>query len=241
MPATLHSGAQGFDVAVLQLQLNLQGAIPRLNVDGIFGPLTQEAVFKFQRRKGLIPDGVAGPQTHAAAAEGLTLTTVNHNLHRIPQPTPTTCWAASTAVMTHSTVEAVKAKTPADMILPDGSLRNYSGTDQALESGNRYGQIHGLHCYPPMTWAVPAFVELIRRSPLMVDMLWNSSDYAAGHASPGHMVVVNAVISDNDPMGEGTYLQILDPLPPHVGKVSWEEYAFWVNLVPTRTYRTFTR
>jgi hypothetical protein len=75
----------------------------------------------------------------------------------------------------------------------------------------------------------------------MLDMLWNSSDYAAGNASPGHMVTVSAVVSDNDPSGERTYLMILDPLPPNVGKVSWEEYSWWIQLVPTRTYRTFTR
>ncbi len=242
MPQTLQSGSSGFDVAVLQLQLNLKGAsIPRLNVDGIFGPLTQAAVMAFQRRSGLVPDGIAGSLTHAAVSEGLTLTAVDHQLTRISQPTPTTCWAASTAVMTRSTVAAVKAKTPPDMINGDGSLKNYSGTDQGAEQGRRYGACHGLQCYPPMSWSVPGFLSLLRRSPVMLDMLWNSTDYAAGSSSSGHMVVVSAVVSDNDPKGEMTYIMILDPLPPNVGKVSWEEYSFWIQLVPTRTYRTFTR
>ena len=40
-------------------------AIPRLTVDGVFGPRTQEAVITFQRIVGLNPDGVVGPLTWA--------------------------------------------------------------------------------------------------------------------------------------------------------------------------------
>ena len=41
------------------------------NVDGIYGPLTKEAVKYFQRRNGLSVDGIVGPKT--AAALGMTL------------------------------------------------------------------------------------------------------------------------------------------------------------------------
>lgn len=41
------------------------------NVDGIYGPLTREAVRYFQRKNGLSVDGIVGPQT--AAALGMTL------------------------------------------------------------------------------------------------------------------------------------------------------------------------
>ena len=33
------------------------------NADGVFGPMTEAAVRRFQRRKGLVPDGIIGPKT----------------------------------------------------------------------------------------------------------------------------------------------------------------------------------
>jgi hypothetical protein len=171
----------------------------------------------------------------------LTLSTADHSVTHIAQPTPTTCWAASTAMMTRSSVAAVRARTPADMIAQDGGLLNSSGSDQAVVTGMRYGNVHGLRCHAPMSWSVPAIVAALRRGPKMFDMLWNSQEYAKGSGSPGHMIVVSAVVSDNNPAGSGTHLLVLDPWPPNVGKVSWVEYRRWMNEVPTRTYRVFER
>lgn len=242
MSTMLHVGSRGFEVAVVQAQLNAKSSpSPGLKVDGAFGPRTQAAVVAFQRRAGLSPDGIVGPKTHAALAQGLTLTTAHHSITHIAQPTPTTCWAASTAMMTRSNVPAVVAKTPPDMIAADGGLLNSSGSDQAVVTGTRYGNVHGLRCHAPMSWTVAALVDALRRSPLMFDMLWRTYEYAAGNASPGHMIVVSAVVSDMNPSGGGTYLLVLDPWPPNVGHLSWVEYRAWMNDVPTRTYRVFER
>lgn len=242
MPTTLRNGSRGFEVVVLQVQLNTKiKPLPKLKVDGSFGPKTQAAVIAFQKQARLSPDGVVGPITHAALAQGLTISSANHNVSHIPQPTPTTCWAASTAMMTRSTVPAVIGKTPPSMIASDGGLLNSSETDQAIVTGTRYGAVHGLRCHPPMSWGVNALVGAVQRSPLMFDMLWRAQDYTAGKGSPGHMVVVSAVVSDNAATGDGTYLLVLDPWPPHRGRISWVEYQAWMNDVPTRTYRTFER
>lgn len=53
---TIKIGSRGKDVISLQKCLCL---IP----DGIFGPLTEEAVKKFQVQSGLKPDGIVGPKT----------------------------------------------------------------------------------------------------------------------------------------------------------------------------------
>lgn len=53
---------RGDDVAELQLRLGALG-FDAGRVDGIFGPLTQEAVAEFQRNAGLVSDSVCGDET----------------------------------------------------------------------------------------------------------------------------------------------------------------------------------
>lgn len=56
---TLRLGSRGQDVRTLQQAL-------ALHVDGIFGPVTEEAVKFFQTQKSLVADGIVGPNTWAA-------------------------------------------------------------------------------------------------------------------------------------------------------------------------------
>ena len=56
---------RGDDVGTLQAQLAALGFDPG-KPDGIFGPLTADALVDFQRNAGLRPDGVCGPVTVAA-------------------------------------------------------------------------------------------------------------------------------------------------------------------------------
>lgn len=64
MAKTLRRGSSGPEVRALQHALN---ARPYLTVaeDGVFGPLTEQAVKLFQRRVRLTADGVVGPKTDA--------------------------------------------------------------------------------------------------------------------------------------------------------------------------------
>lgn len=62
--AILGIGNSGSDVRYLQENLNKAGY--NLSVDGIFGPLTLNAVKDFQKTSGLAVDGLAGPKTFAA-------------------------------------------------------------------------------------------------------------------------------------------------------------------------------
>ena len=62
---TLKLGSLGSSVQLLQLALNRAGYGP-LDTDGIFGSATEQALRRFQRSAGLVPDGVAGAQTHRA-------------------------------------------------------------------------------------------------------------------------------------------------------------------------------
>jgi peptidoglycan hydrolase-like protein with peptidoglycan-binding domain len=67
---TLKNGSQGEQVATLQALLNLDyPAYSHLVVDGIFGGQTEAVIREFQRRAGLIVNGVAGPETLAKLDE----------------------------------------------------------------------------------------------------------------------------------------------------------------------------
>lgn len=65
-PTLRRGSSHTADVEHLQTRLNEDGAAPALEVDGLFGPLTHAATVEFQRRHGLAPDGVVGPQTWGA-------------------------------------------------------------------------------------------------------------------------------------------------------------------------------
>ena len=61
----------GEDVAALQRALTRLGIAPPLKGLGVFGPKTLEALRAFQRRAGLVVDGIAGPATFAALERAL--------------------------------------------------------------------------------------------------------------------------------------------------------------------------
>ena len=60
-------GAVGWDVAVLEFRLRRNG-LPRSAVDGRFTRSTATALERYQRRQGVVPDGIAGPNTYRALA-----------------------------------------------------------------------------------------------------------------------------------------------------------------------------
>ncbi|NIT03441.1 hypothetical protein GTO10_00665, partial [Candidatus Saccharibacteria bacterium] len=60
----LKRGSKGSPVGSLQKALNKRKIVkPPLAVDKVFGPLTLDAVKRFQKSKGLKVDGLAGPNT----------------------------------------------------------------------------------------------------------------------------------------------------------------------------------
>ncbi len=60
-------GAVGWDVAVLEFRLRRSGLGARV-VDGRFTGTTAAALRRYQRRQGLVPDGIAGTNTFRALA-----------------------------------------------------------------------------------------------------------------------------------------------------------------------------
>jgi uncharacterized protein (TIGR02594 family) len=68
--ATLKDGDRGIDVTRLQILLN-SGLVPspHLREDGDFGASTLDAVIRFQKVRGLVPDGVVGQLTWFALGQ----------------------------------------------------------------------------------------------------------------------------------------------------------------------------
>lgn len=69
----IKEGDRGEDVKIVQQWLSIVSrkytTIPKISVDGIFGPKTKEAVIKFQNQFGLSPDGLIGPITWRKLSE----------------------------------------------------------------------------------------------------------------------------------------------------------------------------
>ena len=63
--ALIQEGDRGSEVNALQQRLQQLGYF-KANVTGFFGPMTKEAVIRFQQAKGLTPDGVVGTNTEAS-------------------------------------------------------------------------------------------------------------------------------------------------------------------------------
>jgi soluble lytic murein transglycosylase-like protein len=61
-------GFRGWDVSSLEFRLRKLGFGPG-RLDGVFDSKTAKALAAFQRRNGLVPDGIAGPRTYRRLAE----------------------------------------------------------------------------------------------------------------------------------------------------------------------------
>jgi peptidoglycan hydrolase-like protein with peptidoglycan-binding domain len=64
-PPTISQGATGPTVEWAQYLL-VRRVLTDQQIDGIFGPITKNAVEEFQKEKGLVIDGIVGPLTWAA-------------------------------------------------------------------------------------------------------------------------------------------------------------------------------
>jgi hypothetical protein len=101
---TMSQGSAGVCVALLQQYLNGTNVGPSLATDGVFGPLTKQAVTNYQSSRGLTADGIAGPQTLNALATykpvvGSTPPPVTHKYPSSFNPAAAANWAVSNALV----------------------------------------------------------------------------------------------------------------------------------------------
>ena len=230
---TLRLGAGGKPVRDLQDALNPHlAASARLTVDGIHGVRTFRAVRGFQGVNWLSPDGIAGPRTREVPDDPGTRRTVLHGTAFHAQPDGTSCRAAATAPMPGLTVSGVRARTPPRMVSSRGGLLNASEFDDPITGRLPFARAFGLRILPPMSHAVGAPMEMLDRSPLMVEMVWNPKAYAQGQGSDGHRVRVPGGTART---GADAVLRVHDPGPAKRGTIRAEDHSKRVRAVPALT------
>lgn len=124
MAVTLRKGSSGSEVKKLQQALNRAGY--NLNVDGIFGDKTLDAVTKYQKSKGLSVDGIVGSQTwgkltgggsSSAASTNPTAGNTQTAVTPTPAPTATTplgnTYNPNETTGTKADLTAIEGKAPA--------------------------------------------------------------------------------------------------------------------------------
>lgn len=222
---TLRQGSRGEGVRRLQEALNRQlQPGPALVIDGDYGPFTRMAVRRLQAANWLVEDGEAGPCTQNVVFGHEARVPILHPVALIPQPRPAQCWAAATAMVTRSTVQAVVARTPAALVAEDGGLRSFADTDDAMTADALFVAAHGLSPKPATSWTICALRTALQEGLLMFDLRWSAKGHAAGAGQPGHMVVVAGIRGDGE---TGTTLRILDPAPTGKGARCSLNHASW--------------
>lgn len=146
----LRNGSRGAQVTLLQNKLKAAG-YHTSSVDGIYGPLTAQAVRRFQQAKGLLVDGIAGKQTLTALNLFTDGTAAPAPSKPAPTPTPPPAPAPSQPAQPTSTLLKLESRGQAVTQLQNdlkrlgffaASATGYYGTitDQAVRNfQKRYG------------------------------------------------------------------------------------------------------
>ena len=238
----LRPGSSGPFVRDMQLALNNRlNPSPNLIVNGIMTAQTQLAVRAFQRANWLEEDGVAGPCTLDAIYNTEAAAPILHNVSYISQPTATTCWAAATAMLTRLSIQAVRMSTPQRLLTADGSLINESERGQRLEVHQTFARLHRLHYHPPQSWPVATLISLLRRGPIMLELLHNPGSFQRGTGSSGHYVVIVGARGSHDADGTTTTLRIYDPDDSDAEGIYSVIYSSMLRRVPLATFGMFTQ
>lgn len=222
----LKQGSKGPDVVELQKLLNTKlTPSPALVPDGNFGPLTKAAVKAYQTTNWLVIDGIVGVCTWNALL-GLELFNVEHPTSLIAQPTDTTCWKASTAMLLAKPIFMISNGPAA--LCADGSI------DNSTSNMEIYAKHHNLKFNYPMSWLPTALAERMKqRGRLMFHIIWNVHEWNPALPESGHLIVL--VRMRGDGTAEGTSMTFLDPWAPNVGEVARMTYKTMLQRMPGAT------
>lgn len=185
----LRRGSKGS--AVTSLQSDLAGLRYWVGpADASFGHLTEQAVYAVQKSAGLTPDGVVGPKTYAAIADGAQPTRkitsgVGFEVNLSQQIIIATTGGKLSYILNTSTGSGERYYSGGrwkTAVTPTGDFAMYSLYDEGWQSGplgslyrpgyyDRGWAIHGSRSIP----SYPASHGCCRLSTAATDMLWSRS------------------------------------------------------------------
>jgi len=232
-------GSRGPLVVDLQQRLNYKLHLS-LATDGVFGARTYQAVRLFQERNWLAVDGIAGPCT-LSALNDWDQYVVLRTVHLVPQPTDTTCWAASTAMLLgrNAPVAAPPGVNTTNGLPNDSDLNNPTTTDL-------FTRYYGIHYRAPQSWMPASLAGLMQaHAPLQVNTLWDASGYTSRLpsglwvGSSGHFRIFAGIRGDGT--AEGTTIRVYDPWPPTKGAIYSVSYKKLLGETLTLTYQLWYR
>lgn len=234
----LRIGSKGKSVTDLQNMLNNKVVpSPRLKADGDFGNKTKLAVIQFQLNNWLVGDGIVGQCTWNCLT-GNEKYAVLHHVPLVPQPTATTCWAASTAMLLGHVTPVKLPVSLQNLLNTAGELLNDSQLDNPTHM-TAYCNYFNLKLHPSQSYIPDALHDLLKYKPVMCNLLWNSKTYTEGKGSSSHLIVITGIRGNGE--AAGTTLRINDPLPVASGHVISLNYAKLVKDIPTFTYQLYQR
>ncbi len=129
LPTSLHEGSKGAEVTDIQTKLATLGYY-KGNADGMFGPITRQAVIQFQLDHALTADGVAGLVTRNKIASKITTPPTV----AVTMPTVTTTVTTTTTPVTPNVTAPVVAASASTCLavetIDDGAVSVMAGDMQ---------------------------------------------------------------------------------------------------------------
>ena len=123
---------QGIDFSDVQQSIKNSGI--EVDVDGVYGPKTQQAIINFQKNNGLDADGIIGPKTRAALDK---FTTTNTNTNTEPEKVDNIPAASAPAGSTSAPATSIRPTARPTSAAPATSIRPTARPDSGISTDTK--------------------------------------------------------------------------------------------------------
>ena len=123
---------QGIDFSDVQQSIKNSGI--EVDVDGVYGPKTQQAIINFQKNNGLDADGIIGPKTRAALDK---FTTTNTNTNTEPEKVDNIPAASTPAGSTSAPATSIRPTARPTSAAPATSIRPTARPDSGISTDTK--------------------------------------------------------------------------------------------------------